>query len=341
MNAIECKGFGGHEVLFLADRPVPAVGLGEVRIVVHASGVNRPDLMQRKGVYPAPEGASDLLGLEIAGIIESGDGAAMAAAGFRVGDRVCALVSGGGYAEQCVVSVGQCLPVPKGWTMQEAASIPETFFTVWSNLVSIAHMAQGESILIHGGSSGIGVAAIQIVKQVLGASRVIVTAGTQEKCTACLELGADAAINYKEQDFEAEVIRLTEGRGVDVVLDMVAGGYIARNVRCLAMQGRLLIIAVQGGRKAEFDGARVLMKQLNIMGSTLRPRSLAYKSNVAKQLRERVWPLLDDRRIRPMVCRSFSVKNEVGFLCEAASQAHMFLESGASIGKVILDWGFA
>ncbi|HRO54874.1 MAG TPA: NAD(P)H-quinone oxidoreductase, partial [Alicycliphilus sp.] len=290
MQAVEITVFGAPEVLRLGERPVPMAGVGELLIRVAASGVNRPDVLQRKGHYAPPAGASDLPGLEVAGVIESGDAAALAAAGFAVGDRVCALVAGGGYAEYCVAPVAQCLPVPAGLSDVEAASLPETFFTVWSNVFDRARLQAGETLLVQGGSSGIGVTAIQLARA-RGAT-VIITAGSDEKCAACLALGAHHAINYKSQDFVAEVQRITEGRGVDVVLDMVAGPYVAREVECLAEDGRIVIIAVQGGVKAEFNAALVLRKRLVITGSTLRPRPVAFKAAIAQALREQVWPLL-------------------------------------------------
>ncbi|MBS0610148.1 MAG: NAD(P)H-quinone oxidoreductase, partial [Proteobacteria bacterium] len=251
MHAVEIAAFGPPEGLRLAERPLPQPGAGELLIRVAASGVNRPDVLQRKGHYAPPPGVSDLPGLEVAGVVESGDAAAMAEAGINVGDRVCALVAGGGYAEYCVAPVAQCLPVPAGLSNVEAASLPETFFTVWSNVFDRARLQAGEALLVQGGSSGIGVTAIQLARA-RGAT-VIVTAGSDEKCSACLALGAHHAINYKTQDFVAEVRRITEGRGVDVVLDMVAGPYVAREVECLAEDGRICIIAVQGGVQAEFN----------------------------------------------------------------------------------------
>jgi len=270
MRAVEIAKYGAPEVLRLAERPVPQAGAGEVLIRVAASGVNRPDVLQRKGLYPVPPGASDLPGLEVAGVIESGDAAAMAEAGLKLGDRVCALVAGGGYAPWCVAPVGQCLPVPAGLDDVAAASLPETFFTVWSNVFDRGRLQAGETLLIQGGTSGIGVTAIQMAKA-MGA-RVIATAGSDEKCAACLTLGADHAINYRTQDFAAVARELTNGRGVDVILDMVAGDYVAREVSCLAEDGRLVIIAVQGGVQAGFDAGLVLRRRLTITGSTLRPR---------------------------------------------------------------------
>ena len=277
MQVIAITNPGAPDVLRLADADTPTAGAGEVLIRVHASGVNRPDVLQRKGAYPPPAGASPIPGLEVAGVVASGDTEAMAAAGLKVGDAVCALVAGGGYASWCVAPVVQCLPVPKGLSMVEAAALPETFFTVWSNVFDRAGLLAGETVLIQGGSSGIGVTAIQLAKA-MGA-HVLVTAGSDEKCQACLDLGADHAINYKTSDFAERVLALTQGRGVDVILDMVAGSYVAREVGCLAEDGRLVIIAVQGGIDASFDASLVLRKRLKITGSTLRPRPVAFKAS--------------------------------------------------------------
>ena len=315
MQAVEITAFGAPEVLRLGERPVPMAGVGELLIRVAASGVNRPDVLQRKGHYAPPAGASDLPGLEVAGVIESGDAAALAAAGFAVGDRVCALVAGGGYAEYCVAPVAQCLPVPAGLSDVEAASLPETFFTVWSNVFDRARLQAGET-------------AIQLARA-RGAT-VIITAGSDEKCAACLALGAHHAINYKSQDFVAEVQRITEGRGVDVVLDMVAGPYVAREVECLAEDGRIVIIAVQGGVKAEFNAALVLRKRLVITGSTLRPRPVAFKAAIAQALREQVWPLLASGAIKPVIHSTFAAAD--------AGQAHALMESNQHIGKIVLRW---
>lgn len=328
MRAVEISAYGAPDVLRLTERPLPVAGAGELLIRVGASGVNRPDVLQRTGNYPVPPGASDIPGLEVAGVIESGDAAAMAAAGFKVGDRVCALVSGGGYAEYCVAPVDQCLPVPEGLDDVAAASLPETFFTVWSNVFDRARLQPGETLLIQGGSSGIGVTAIQMAKA-LGA-RVIVTAGSDDKCAACLALGADHAINYKTQDFVRAVADLTGGLGVDVVLDMVAGSYVARELDCLAEDGRLVIIAVQGGIKAEINAGMVLRRRLTITGSTLRPRPVSFKAAIARSLREHVWPLLADGRIKPVIYRVFNAG-------EAAS-AHALMESNQQVGKLVLTW---
>ncbi len=328
MQAVEITAFGAPEMLRLGERPTPVAEAGELRIRVAASGVNRPDVLQRKGHYAPPAGTSDLPGLEVAGVVESGDAVAMAAAGIRVGDRVCALVAGGGYAEYCVAPVAQCLPVPQGLSDVEAASLPETFFTVWSNVFDRARLQAGETLLVQGGSSGIGVTAIQLARA-RGAT-VIVTAGSDEKCAACLALGAHHAINYQSQDFVAEVQRITDGRGVDVVLDMVAGSYVAREVECLAEDGRVVIIAVQGGVKAEFNAALVLRKRLVITGSTLRPRPVAFKAAIAQALREQVWPLLASGAVKPIIHSTFAAAD--------AAQAHALMESNQHIGKIVLRW---
>jgi len=328
MQTVEISAFGAPDVLRLAERPMPTSGPGELLIRVSASGINRPDVLQRTGNYPVPPGASDIPGLEVAGTIVSGDEAAMASAGFKVGDRVCALVAGGGYAELCVAPVGQCLPVPAGLTDIEAASLPETFFTVWSNVFERAYLAQGETLLIQGGSSGIGVTAIQIAKA-MGA-KVIVTAGSDEKCAACIALGADHAINYKTADFAEEVKKITAGKGVNVILDMVAGSYVAREIECMAEDGRLVIIAVQGGIKAEFNAGLVLRKRLTITGSTLRPRSLEFKTAIARTLKEKVWPLLESGAIKPVIHSTFAAAD--------AAKAHTLMESTQHIGKIVLTW---
>ena len=328
MQTVEISAFGAPDVLRLAERPAPTAGAGELLIRVSASGINRPDVLQRTGNYPVPPGASDIPGLEVAGAIVSGDEQAMASAGFKIGDRICALVAGGGYAELCVAPVGQCLPVPAGLTDNEAASLPETFFTVWSNVFERAYLARGETLLIQGGSSGIGVTAIQIAKA-MGAT-VIVTAGSDEKCAACVELGADHAINYKAADFAEEVKKITAGRGVNVILDMVAGSYVSREIECMAEDGRLVIIAVQGGIKAEFNAGLVLRKRLTITGSTLRPRSLEFKTAIAKALKEKVWPLLATGAIKPVIHSTFAAAD--------AAKAHTLMESNQHIGKIVLTW---
>lgn len=328
MQAVEISCFGAPEVLRLGERPLPVAGAGEVLIRVRASGVNRPDVLQRTGAYPPPPGASDLPGLEVAGVIESGDAAAMAAAGFRVGDRVCALVAGGGYAEFCVAPIGQCLPVPAGLDDVQAASLPETFFTVWSNVFDRGRLQPGESLLIQGGTSGIGVTAIQLAKA-FGAT-VIATAGSDDKCAACQALGADHAINYRSQDFSAVAKDLTGGQGVNVILDMVAGDYVAREVECLAEDGRLVIIAVQGGIQSGFNAGLVLRRRLVITGSTLRPRPVAFKAAIAASLRANVWPLLEQGRVKPVIHSTFDASR--------AAEAHALMETNQHIGKIVLTW---
>ena len=328
MRAIEIARFGPPEVLRETQRPDPLPAAGELLIAVQASGVNRPDVLQRKGLYPMPPGVSDLPGLEVAGTVAGGAPQDLAAAGLRLDDAVCALVAGGGYAERCVAPAGQCLPLPRGLTMVQAASLPETFFTVWQNVFAIARLQPGETLLVQGGSSGIGVTAIQLAKA-LG-SQVIVTAGSDEKCAACAALGADHAINYRTHDFVAETRRLTGGRGADVVLDMVAGDYVGREIECLADDGRLAIIATQGGHAAQLDAGLVLRKRLTISGSTLRPRSVAYKAALARDLRERVWPLIEAGRVKTVIHQVFPAAQ--------AAQAHALMESSTHVGKIVLTW---
>jgi len=328
VKAIEIAAPGGPEVLRLTERPMPAAGAGEVLIRVAASGVNRPDVLQRKGLYPVPPGASDIPGLEVAGAIVEGDAEAMRAAGFAAGDRVCALVAGGGYAEYCVAPVGQCLPSPAQLSDVEAASLPETFFTVWSNVFDRGRLQLGETLLIQGGSSGIGVTAIQMAKA-YGAT-VIVTVGSDEKAAACTALGADHAINYKTQDFAEEVKRITGKAGVNVILDMVAGSYLEREVRCLAADGRLVIIAVQGGTDAKVDAGLILRNRLTVTGSTLRPRPVAFKSAIAAALKRSAWPWLESGAVKPVI-------HEV-FPAAEAARAHALMESNRHIGKLVLQW---
>ena len=332
MRVITITHAGGPEVLVPASRPDPVPAAGELLVQVAASGINRPDVLQRKGAYAPPPGASDLPGLEIAGAIIGGDPAELAAAGFKLGDRVCALVAGGGYAERCAAPIGQCLPAPAGLSDIEAASLPETFFTVWSNVFDRGRLLAGETLLVQGGSSGIGVTAIQLAKAVFGkdGARVIVTAGSDDKVAACVALGADVGINYKTQDFVAEVKAATGGRGADVVLDMVAGDYVAREVACLADDGRIVIIAVQGGLQCGFNAGELLRRRLLITGSTLRPRPLAFKAAIAAALRQRVWPLIEAGRIRPVINRVFPAAQ--------AADAHTLMESSQHVGKIVLDW---
>jgi NADPH2:quinone reductase len=328
MRAVEITAYGAPDVLRLADRADPQAGAGEVLIRVGASGVNRPDVLQRTGNYPVPAGASDIPGLEVAGEIIGGDAQAMASRGLRLGQRVCALVAGGGYAQLCVAPVGQCLPVPAGLSDVQAASLPETFFTVWSNVFDRSRLQAGETLLVQGGSSGIGVTAIQMAKS--AGAKVIVTVGNADKVRACLSLGADHAIDYKTQDFVAEVKHLTGGKGVDVILDMVAGSYVAREIDCLAEDGRLAIIAVQGGTQSQFNAGLVLRRRLTITGSTLRPRPVAFKAAIAEQLQRHVWPQIDSGAIVPVIYKTFEAAH--------ADQAHALMESNQHIGKIVLTW---
>jgi NADPH2:quinone reductase len=324
MRAIQITQPGKPEVLQLCERPVPGFRPGEVLIKVHAAGINRPDVLQRLGHYPVPPGASELPGLEVAGEIVDGD---LAGSDLRKGDMVCALVQGGGYAEYCVAPLAQCLPVPTGLTQVEAASLPETFFTVWSNVFDRSQLSGGETLLVQGGTSGIGVTAIQMASA-LG-HKVFATAGTDDKCRACEALGAVRGINYKTEDFVAVVKELTGGKGVDVVLDMVAGPYVAREIDCLADDGRIALIALLGGAKAQVDLGQVLRRRLSISGSTLRPRPVAFKAEIAKRLRERVWPLIEQGKIKPVIYKTFKL--------EEAAQAHALMESSTHVGKIVLE----
>lgn len=336
MRAIEITRYGKPEVLQLCERAVPVPVSGEVLIRVRAAGVNRPDVLQRMGLYPVPAGASDLPGLEVAGEIVAGD---LSGSGFVVGDLVCALVQGGGYAEYCVAPVGQCLPLPKGLSLIEAASLPETYFTVWSNLFDRAQLSAGESLLVHGGSSGIGVAAIQIATA-LGV-KVIATVGSNEKCRAVEKLGAIRAINYRTEDF-LEVVRAeTAGKGVDVILDMIAGKYLSKNIDSLADDGRLVVIALLGGAKAELDLSQILRRRLHVTGSTLRPRSHEFKSEIALALRRHVWSLLEAGAIGPVIEPVVEpvikpVIHQV-FSLSQAREAHEMMESSQHVGKLVLE----
>lgn len=325
MQAIEIREAGEPEMLVPASRSVPVPETGEVLIRVAAAGVNRPDVAQRKGVYPPPPGASDIPGLEIAGeIVALGPDVA----GWQVGDAVCALVAGGGYAEYVAAPAPQILPVPTGLSMVQAAGLPETFFTVWSNVFDRARFAEGESVLIHGGSSGIGTTAIQLCKA-LGASAIYTTVGSAAKAEFCEELGATKAINYKDQSFDEEIRTLTDKTGVDVILDMVGGDYLPRNIACLKPDGRIVQIALMEGAKAEINLGRVMMNRLTITGSTLRARSVAFKGDIAQALRAKVWPLLESGAVAPVVHQTFP-------LTEAA-KAHEMMETSSHIGKIILD----
>ncbi|MCX4165500.1 MULTISPECIES: NAD(P)H-quinone oxidoreductase [Paraburkholderia] len=334
MKAIEITEFGAPEVLKLAERPIPEPKAGEVLIKVAASGINRPDVFQRKGAYAPPPGASDLPGLEVAGEIVGGTlDAKHNPFGLKLGDRVCALLAGGGYAEYAVAPLAQCLPVPQGLSDVEAASLPETFFTVWSNVFDRAQLGNGEgganeTFLVQGGSSGIGVTAIQIA-HALG-FRVLATAGSDDKCRACEALGAERAINYKTEDFVEVVKSLTNDRGVDVILDMVAGSYVPRELTALADGGRLVVIALLGGAKAEINLNDVLRRRLTITGSTLRPRPVEFKAKIAARLKEHVWPHLESGRIKPIVYQVFPAVQ--------AADAHTLMESSTHVGKIVLDW---
>ncbi|HVV44894.1 MAG TPA: NAD(P)H-quinone oxidoreductase [Bryobacteraceae bacterium] len=327
MRVVEIVQPGGPEALRLAERPSPRPGPGEVLIQVKASGINRPDVFQRKGSYPPPPGASDIPGLEVAGVITVGDFSGDNPFGLKPGDAVCALVTGGGYAEYVAAPLVQCLPVPKRLSLEEAASLPETFFTVWSNVFDRGRLSGNESLLVQGGSSGIGVAAIQMA-HALG-HPVFATAGTDEKCRACEALGA-RAINYKTEDFVEKVREFSGGRGVDVILDMVAGSYVPRDLGALADDGRLVLISTLGGSKATVDVALVMRRRLTVTGSLLRPRAPVFKGAVARRLHEVIWPLIESGAIRPVIHRIFSAAE--------AAQAHAVMESGAHIGKLLLRW---
>ncbi len=323
MRAIEIIQPGPPDMLIICERPMPEAGPRQVLIKVHAAGVNRPDVLQRTGNYPVPPGASDIPGLEVAGEIVGGD---VADSGFKIGDLVCALAQGGGYAEFCVAPIEQCLPVPKGLTALEAASLPETFFTVWSNVFDRAGLTGNETLLVQGGTSGIGVTAIQIATA-LG-HRVFATAGSDEKCRACEALGAERGINYRTEDFVEIVKSATGGKGVDVVLDMVGGDYVPREILALADDGRLVLIALLGGAKAEINLGQILRRRLTVTGSTLRPRPVAFKAAIAAQLRQHVWPLLESGQVKPVIFKSFPL--------EQAAQAHTLMESSTHVGKIML-----
>lgn len=323
MTAIEITETGGPEVLRATQRPVPEPGAGEVLIRVAAAGLNRPDIMQRIGLYPPPAGASDVLGLEIAGTI--------AVAGENVidlaeGDSVCALVTGGGYAEFCLAAAPLCLPIPRGLNATQAAALPEACFTVWSTVFQRGALESGQRFLVHGGASGIGTTAIQLA-HVMGA-QVFTTAGTNEKCRVCEQLGADVAINYRTNDFVEQIRSHTEGRGVDLILDIIGGDYLQRNLACLAVDGRLVQIALQHGPKTDINLLPILLQRLTLTGATLRPRSVAFKAAIAAALKEALWPLLDAGTIRPIIYKTFP-------LTEAAA-AHRLMESSAHIGKIVL-----
>ena len=323
MRAVEISTPGPAEGLQLVERPDPVPGAGEVLIRVKAAGVNRPDVLQRGGKYPPPPGASDLPGLEVSGIVEgAGDGVTE----WRAGDRVCALLAGGGYAELCVAPAVQCLPVPAAMDFVNAAAVPETFFTVWTNVFDRGRLKAGETALFHGGSSGIGTTAIQLA--VARGARVFATAGSDDKCRACEQLGAERGINYKTEDFVAVIKDVTKGRGVDLVLDIVGGDYIARDLVALAVEGRLVVIGFMGGDTATLDFRRILGRRLTITGSTLRPRSPAEKGEIAAALRKEVWPLLEKGTVKPVVYRTFPLAD--------AAAAHRLMESSEHVGKIVL-----
>jgi NADPH2:quinone reductase len=323
MLAIEVKTPGGPEALVSCDRPMPVPGAAEVLIKVVAAGINRPDVFQRLGNYAPPPGASDIPGLEVSGEIVSGD---LAGSPFKVGDKVCALVAGGGYAEYCVAPTAQCLPVPDGLSMVQAAGLAETYFTVWSNVFDRGGLVQGETLLVHGGASGIGTTAIQLATA-LG-NKVYATVGSDERVAAVEALGAVKGINYKTQDFVEQIKSLTDKRGVDVILDMVAGDYIERDIKCLADEGRIVIIATLGGSKSAFNSSELMRRRLTITGSTLRPRPVAFKAAIAQKLRSHVWPLLASGQIKPIIHATMP-------LAEAA-KGHAMMEAGEQIGKIIL-----
>jgi NADPH:quinone reductase len=325
MKVVDVTSPGGPERLSLTDRPMPTVGASDVLIKVAAAGLNRADVLQRKGAYPSPPGAPSNPGLEAAGTV-----AAIGAdvAEFKVGDAVCALLQGGGYSQYVAVNVGQVLPVPRGIDLVQAAALPETFFTVWSNVFEFAQLAKAETLLVHGGTSGIGVTAIQLA--VALGHTVYATAGSDEKCRFCESIGAAKAINYKTQDFVAELLAATNKRGVDVVLDMIGGSYLARNLQVLAVDGRLVMIATQGGAKGEMDVLRVMQRRLKVTGSTLRAREVEFKQQIKAQLLRHVWPLLENGTIKPIIDKVFPMKD--------ASAAHAHMESSAHIGKIVLRW---
>ncbi|MFZ4875274.1 NAD(P)H-quinone oxidoreductase [Janthinobacterium sp. Mn2066] len=324
MRAVAITEPGPADVLQIAERPAPQLKAGELLIKVHAAGINRPDVLQRLGKYAPPAGASDLPGLEVAGEIVDGD---LAGTPFKLGDLVCALVQGGGYAEYCAAPAGQCLPLPAGLTALEGASLPENFFTVWSNVFDRCALADGETLLVQGGTSGIGVAAIQLA--VALGHRVFATAGSDDKARACEALGAERGINYRTEDFVAVVKQLTGGRGVDVILDMVGGDYLPREIDCLADDGRIGVIAVQGGNKATLDVGQLLRRRLTVTGSTLRPRSVAFKAAIAARLQATVWPLIEAGKIKPVIYKTFPL--------DQASEGHALMEASTHIGKIMLQ----
>lgn len=323
MRVIEIREPGAPEVLILGERPVPEPGEGEVLIKVAAAGINRPDVFQRQGNYAPPPGASDIPGLEVAGEIVSGH---VSGSPFKIGDQVCALVAGGGYAEYCVAPIEQCLPIPKGLSLVEAAGLPETYYTVWSNVFDRGQLADGESLLVHGGASGIGTTAIQLAAAM--GNTVYATVGSDERARSVEAIGATKAINYKTQDYVEEIRTLTNKRGVDVILDMVAGDYIGRDLKCLAEDGRVVIIATLGGAKSSFDANALMRRRQTITGSTLRPRCVAFKAKIAQNLLQHVWPLLESGKIKPIIHTTLPLSQ--------AAQGHAMMEAGEQIGKIIM-----
>lgn len=325
MKAIEISQPGGPEVLTVVEREKPVLKAGEVLIKVSAAGINRPDVFQRKGSYPPPADASDLPGLEVAGVIVEGD---VSGTDLKIGDRVCALTPGGGYAEYCAAPAGNCLPIPKGLSDIEAAGLPETYFTVWTNVFDRGALAKDEALLVHGGASGIGTTAIQLARAF--GNTVYATVGSDERVKAVEALGANKGINYKTQDFVEEIKALTNGKGVNVILDMVSGEYVNRNINSLADDGRIVIIAQLGGSKATIDTNQLMRRRLTITGSTLRPRSPAFKTEIARSLQKHVWPLLEAGKIKPVIYATFPFEKVV--------EAHTMMDAGEQIGKIILTF---
>lgn len=323
MKAVIADGVGGPEILSISDIEIPEIGDTDILIKVEAAGINRPDIIQRNGLYPPPPGASDILGLECAGTIER---IGKNVSKWNIGDKVCALLSGGGYAGYAVADQGSVLPIPNGLDMIMAAALPETFFTVWANVFDRANLKSGETLLVHGGTSGIGTTAIQIAKAM--GTKVITTSGSDAKCDFCRDLGADIAINYKSQNFHEEIMKYTDKKGVDVILDMVAGDYMTANLKSLAPDGRLVIIAVLGGPKVDFNILPVMLKRLTITGSTLRPRNHAFKAGIAENLKTKIWPLIENNEIKPIIDKIFEINDIV--------EAHHYMDSGNHMGKVVL-----
>ena len=324
MKVIEVSRPGDSSVLEMGERPIPVPRNGEVLIKVAATGTNRADVMQRNGHYPPPPGASEILGLEVSGTVVA---SAPDAVGFSAGDEVCALLAGGGYAEYCTAPASSCLPVPRSLSLISAAAVPETFFTVWTNVFMRGKLKKGEKFLVHGGTSGIGTTAIQLA--LAFGAKVGATAGTDDKCEACIDLGADRAINYRTKNFVEEVLDWTDGKGVDLILDIIAGDYVPKNIKCLAVEGRMVIIATQGGLKTELNVLPIMMKRLTITGSTLRPRTVEQKADIARELLDRAWPLLEDGSVSPVIDSVFSL--------DQVREAHQRLESGSHIGKILLQ----